>query len=92
MADDESRYSIDELHLLRVPDGRCPHCGRPAEASEKKVFEDLRAATAKANGERDEAQSQQGELEEELNLTKAKWLEADERLKILRQRIAGEGE
>jgi len=91
LADDESRYSIDELHLLQVPEGRCPHCGRPAEASEKKVFEELRETAAQANKDRDDAQAQARELEEQVNLSGAKLIETEERLRAVRGMLRDEG-
>lgn len=86
MADEQAQtFTLDQLHTIAVPDGRCPHCGRPAEASEKQVFEQLREGAATANGERDEAQVQQRELEEELNLVKAQLMETQERLEVSRR-------
>lgn len=68
---EEATYTIDELHRVTVPAGRCPHCGRPSEASEAKVFAQLREQAASANSERDEATGQARELEEERNLLAA---------------------
>ena len=61
---EEQVYTLDEVHSLIVPDGRCPQCGRPSEATEKQVFDDLRTQAAMANERRDVAESQARELEE----------------------------
>lgn len=63
MADET--FTLDDLHELRVPDGRCPHCGRPSSADEGKVFKELRDELASATGRADRAEKQVENLKEE---------------------------
>lgn len=72
MAQEPETFTIDELHLVRVPSGRCPTCGRPSNATEAKAFKELRDQAADANGKRERLEADANRLREERDQLKVR--------------------